>query len=166
MSRDEAKILLTKENANDDAFRTPTTTTTTKTDDDASKNQKDEFILCIYEYWKAKRLKYVSTHIFLIQTREKEESLFNLVFWVSIKIETSVDSDCSHGQIGRGHAAQQSVSRLSATHREDANTQEPQDRGAIVREDAHTQARSHQSPVTIITNLFFFYFLNKNNRIN
>lgn len=60
MSRDEAKILLTKENANEDVFKTasPAKAATTGADE-ASKSQKDEFILCIYEYWKAKRLKYV-----------------------------------------------------------------------------------------------------------
>ena len=59
MSRDEAKMLLTKENGNEDAFKTATPTKATAADD-PNKSQKDEFILCIYEYWKAKRLKYVS----------------------------------------------------------------------------------------------------------
>ena len=52
MSRDEAKMLLTKES--DDLFRT----TSSPTDETAATKQKEESILCIYEYWKAKRLKY------------------------------------------------------------------------------------------------------------
>jgi enhancer of polycomb-like protein len=51
MSRDEAKLLLTKENQeNNDTYN----------EQKYNKTQKEEFILCIYEYWKAKRLKYVS----------------------------------------------------------------------------------------------------------
>lgn len=62
MSRDEAKMLLTKENAGEDAFRTSpikaATSAIAPSGEDVTKTQKDEFILCIYEYWKAKRLKY------------------------------------------------------------------------------------------------------------
>jgi hypothetical protein len=59
MSRDEAKLLLTKEangtNNNNSSLSEETSHQTSA----EKQQQKDEFILCIYEYWKAKRLKYV-----------------------------------------------------------------------------------------------------------
>jgi hypothetical protein len=59
MSLDEAKFLLMKEVNNDESDflslnTAPSTNTTNK-----FKAEKEQFILNIYEYWKAKRLKYV-----------------------------------------------------------------------------------------------------------
>ncbi|RNA23057.1 enhancer of polycomb -like protein [Brachionus plicatilis] len=53
MSRDEAKMLLLE---SDDQTEDLTTTNDT-TDRNKYKTERDEFILCIYEYWKLKRLK-------------------------------------------------------------------------------------------------------------
>lgn len=66
MSREEAKILLTKESddlaascfSNSSSKSTPLKSGLSASSD-ASKKQRDEFVMCIYEYWKAKRLKYV-----------------------------------------------------------------------------------------------------------
>lgn len=55
MSRDEAKMLLLE---SDDQTEDLTTTNDT-TDRNKYKTERDEFILCIYEYWKLKRLKCV-----------------------------------------------------------------------------------------------------------
>lgn len=73
MSRDEAKLLLTKEangtNNNNNSSLNEETSQQTSVE---KQQQKDEFILCIYEYWKAKRLKYV------IFEKEIIENYFNL----------------------------------------------------------------------------------------
>lgn len=71
MSREEAKILLTKESddlaascfSNSNSSKSTPLKSGLSAASDASKKQRDEFVMCIYEYWKAKRLKYVR-HIF------------------------------------------------------------------------------------------------------
>lgn len=56
MSRDEAKMLLLE--PNDDQTE-DLTTTNDAVHRNKYKTERDEFILCIYEYWKLKRLKFV-----------------------------------------------------------------------------------------------------------
>ena len=63
MSLDEAKFLLVKEaNSDESDFLNLNTAPSTNTNN-KFKAEKEQFILNVYEYWKAKRLKYVKERI-------------------------------------------------------------------------------------------------------
>lgn len=64
MSREEAKILLMKEAMNDesnDLLNTLSLSNTIVKQQQKYKEELEDFLLSIYEYWKAKRLKCVRT---------------------------------------------------------------------------------------------------------
>ncbi len=59
MSLEEAKFLLMKEVNNDESDFLSVNVTPSSTTNNKFKAEKEQFILNIYEYWKAKRLKCV-----------------------------------------------------------------------------------------------------------
>jgi hypothetical protein len=86
MSRDEAKLVLMKEAGNDDNINDSSSLNKQQ----KHKEELEEFLLSIYEYWKSKRLSCVIT------INENNYYFKKFLYFFKQKLEPSINTNCTN----------------------------------------------------------------------